>query len=198
MAGPAFISDPDTRLDDLRGELWRVEALGQRLHADVWELPSRCDLWTVSDVYAHLAGDFERYLVWLNAARAGESDPPFSRGELAADNEIILERYVGLPGPERLRAFELAASEYVNAVAEVDPDMPQGNPLGTITVGEQVVWATVECAIHGWDVATAVGMDWPAPSSVDRLAEVWRRRRVEPLLGDDPWEAMLVASGREP
>jgi uncharacterized protein (TIGR03083 family) len=198
MAGPAFISEPDRRLDDLRAEVWRVEALGQRLHADAWDKPSRCERWTISDVFAHLAGDFERYLVWLDAARNGVSDPPFARSELAADNEMILERYTGMTGDERLEAFESSAGAYLTAVAEVDPLLPQGNPMGTITVGEQVAWATVECAIHGWDIATAVGIEWPAPASAERLADVWRRRRAEPLLAGDPWEAMLVASGREP
>jgi uncharacterized protein (TIGR03083 family) len=197
MAGQAFISDADERLDDLRAEVWRVEALGQRLHPGAWEMPSRCDLWSISDVYAHLAGDFERYMGWLADALEGNAEPPFERGELAADNEIILERYTGVSGPERLEAFVGAANQYLRAVADVDPETPQGNPMGQITVGEQVSWATVECAIHGWDVATALGVSWPGPASADRLARIWRQRRNEPLIHDDPWVAMLAASGRD-
>lgn len=196
MAEPVSISDQ--RLDDLRAEIWRVEVLGQRLHADAWEMPSRCERWTISDVFAHLAGDFDRYREWLVAAQEGRVDPPFDRGELAADNELLLERFIGMSGPERLAAFETATGEYLALVGDADPDMPQGNPMGTISVGEQVVWATVECAVHGWDIATAVGTTWPAPASVDRLVPLWRQRRTEILPNGDPWEAILVASGREP
>lgn len=186
----------ERRLEDLRAEVWRVMALGQRLHSDAWNEQSMCERWTVADVYAHLAGDFDRWLGWLEDAIQGRADPPFPRGELAADNEIILERYAGISGPERLLAFEEGASRYIGALAGVDPETPQGNPLGTITVGEQVVWATIECALHGWDVAEALGMNWEPPGSLDHLLTVWARRRAEPLEAADPWTALLVASGR--
>lgn len=186
----------DQRLNDLRAETWRVMALGQRLHPPDFDRQSKCEGWTISDVFAHLAGDFERYVEWLRAAAAGEAEPPFDRTELAADNEVLLERYAGLPARDRLEAFEQAANAYINALQGVDPELAQGNPLGTMTVGEQVSWATIECAIHGWDVAAALDLDWPPPASLDRLVRVWRARRIEPLGGGDPWEEMLLASGR--
>ncbi|MCA1831989.1 MAG: maleylpyruvate isomerase family mycothiol-dependent enzyme [Actinomycetota bacterium] len=189
---------PDRRLDDLRSEVWRVMALGQRLHPNAWQMPSMCDQWTVSDVFAHLAADFVRYAEWLGEALKGNFEPPFEREALAADNAMILERYVGISGPERLEEFEQAANDYLVALELIDTDMPQGNPLGTITVGEQVVWATVECAIHGWDVARAIHIEWAPPESLDRLVEVWLQRRPEPLDDTvDSWSAILMASGRE-
>jgi uncharacterized protein (TIGR03083 family) len=186
----------DERFNDLSAEIWRVMALGQRLHPGDFDRPSKCEGWLVSDVFAHLAGDFKRYRDWLLAAIAGDADPPFERAELATDNEMLLERFAGLDGKQRLEAFEEAANEYLAEVANIDPDLPQGNPLGTMTVGEQVVWATVECAIHGWDVAAALGIEWSPPDSLPRLAETWRARRPEPLGDGDPWEEILIASGR--
>lgn len=173
-------------------------ALGQRLPPSAWNAPSMCEAWTVSDVFAHLAGDFARYRTWLEAALSGVADPPFPRSGLAADNALRLESYAGVPGRDRLEEFEHAANEYLAALESVDPDLPQGNPLGTMTVGEQIDWATIECAIHGWDVAQALRLTWAPPASIDRLAEVWRARRLEPLEDTlDPWQAMLLASGRE-
>src|SRR5438093_4158765 len=156
-------------------------ALGQRLHPGSWKMPSMCDEWTVADVFAHLAGDFDRYRAWLNDALEGNAHPPFARGELAADNERLLHRYANVPGPDRLRAVERAANDYIGALESVDTEIPQGNPLGTMTVGEQVVWATVECAIHGWDVARALHIDWSPPACVDRPAATSRERRPAPL-----------------
>jgi uncharacterized protein (TIGR03083 family) len=174
-------------------------ALGQRLHASQWSEPSMCEGWAVEDVFAHLAGDFIRYQAWLREALVGNAQTPFPRSELAADNAILLDGYAGMSGPERLEEFERAANDYLAALELVDPEMPQGNPLGTMTVSEQVAWATVECALHGWDVAAALRMHWPPPASVERLAEVWRVRRPEPLDESlDEWSAILLASGREP
>ena len=187
-------------IEDLRAEVRRVLALGGALDPDEWNVPSRCEGWSVADVFAHLAGDFARWGRWLDAALAGETDPPYPLDQQAADNALLLEEFVGMDPTQLLEALEARSAEYLGRAANVHPSVPQGHPRGLITVGDQIVWAAAECAIHGWDVATALERHWDAPDALPRIYNIWLRSPLPELPDDEPnpWHAILRASGRSP
>jgi uncharacterized protein (TIGR03083 family) len=187
-------------IDDLRAEVTRLLKLGGSLDPDDWNEPSRCEGWTIGDVFAHLCGDFERWARWLGAALSGDLTQPFALEQLAADNAALLEQYAGVDPPHLLVALERSAGDYINRLANVLPSVPQAHPRGTITVGDQILWAASECALHGWDIATALDMTWEAPAGLPRIYNAWLHSPLPPLPEDeaDPWTAILRASGRNP
>lgn len=187
-------------IDDLRSEVARVLKLGRSLDPDEWNAPSRCEGWTVADVFAHLCGDFDRWGQWLDAALARDLTQPFALEQLAADNERLLDQYGSVDPPGLLETLERMSDDYVGRVSGVLPSVPQPHPRGTITVGDQVTWAAAECAIHGWDVATALDRMWEPPAGLPRIYNTWLHTPL-PLLPEDeadPWTAILRASGRTP
>lgn len=187
-------------IEDLRAEVRRLLKLGGMLHPQDWNEASRCEGWTVADVFAHLCGDFERWDSWLDAALAGDLAEPFPLDQLAADNTLRLDAYAGIDPPGLLEALERVSGVYIRRAGRVLPSVPQPHPRGTITVGDQIVWAAAECAIHGWDVASALDLHWDPPKALPNIYNTWLRTPLPPMPEDepDPWKAILRASGRTP
>lgn len=184
-------------LESVRAEAARVIALGRSLDPTDWSAASRCEGWTVSDVYAHLAGDCDRFREWLADAERGVLVPPFPPEQFRADNAMLLETFTGVTGPQRLAAFETAFDKWIERAAALDPSTPQRHPRGTITVESQLWLAGGEFAIHGWDVADALGRAWDPPAAIEGIVAAWSSI-VAPVRDGDPWLALLRAAGRMP
>lgn len=182
-------------VENARIQIGRVADLSKLIGPTQWNEPSRCEAWTISDVYGHLATDFERFGEWLEESLAGATDPPFPLEQLGADNAARLEQLTGVPGPSRVAVFARAASVWLARAETLDPQTPQRHPRGAITVGTQLWWAATECAIHGWDIATALAIPWDPPAAAASMAE----RYPVPLPDGEPepWRAILIASGRD-
>ncbi len=54
----------------------RLESYLSSLPQDTWSQPSRCDLWQVADVVAHLTGGSERQAQSMESGRQGRAEPP--------------------------------------------------------------------------------------------------------------------------
>ena len=54
----------------------RLESYLSSLPQDTWSQPSRCDLWQVADVVAHLTGGAERHAQSMERGRQGRAEPP--------------------------------------------------------------------------------------------------------------------------
>lgn len=188
---------PGPAIDAVRAEAARVLALGRSLGPTEWSAPSRCDGWTVSDVVGHLAGDCDRFREWLTDAEHGVLVPPFPPEQFRADNAMLLEKLTGVTGPQRLAAFETACDRWLERADALDPATPQRHPRGTITVGQQLWLAAGEFAIHGWDIADALGRIWEPPVALSDIVAAWSSI-VVPVRDGDPWIMLLRAGGRTP
>ncbi|HVL91593.1 MAG TPA: maleylpyruvate isomerase family mycothiol-dependent enzyme [Actinomycetota bacterium] len=182
-------------VEAVRAEAERAIALGRSLDPTEWNAASRCEGWTVADVFGHLAGDCDRFREWLADAERGVLVPPFPPEQFRADNAMLLEQLTGTTGPQRLAAFETACDRWLERAEALDPTTPQRHPRGTITVGQQLWLAAGEFAIHGWDVAAALGRRWDPPEALNDIVAAWSSV-VAPVREGEPWIALLRSTGR--
>ncbi len=154
-------------------------------------LPTRCPGWNVSDLTAHLALTFRRFLDLLRRSRAGDFAPPFAPGDLATENERAVSIFRGDP----FTALDASAFRFLHAAT--DPDELIAHQFGPIPVGLQIRFALNELAIHHDDLAPATRRRYRPPSPVvHALVPMWERVLGGlPPAGDD-WAAILAASGR--
>jgi putative acetyltransferase len=73
-------------------------------------------------------------------------------------------------------------------------ELPYAYPGGLLTAGVHAVLAAGEWQLHAWDLAAAVGVDHRPEASLIRATWVGLGRKV--ATDDDPWEALLHATGR--
>jgi uncharacterized protein (TIGR03083 family) len=153
--------------------------------------PTRCAPWTVSDVTAHLAMTFRRYLDRLRRSRAGKLDAPFARDDLDAENQRAVSNFRG----DAFQALEASTLRFLHMAT--DPDELVAHYFGPIPIGLQVLFGLNELAIHHDDVDYAGGRRYRPPSSVVRaLVPVWERVLGGLPPAEDEWAAILAASGR--
>lgn len=154
--------------------------------------PTRCELWTVHDVTAHLAETFRRYADLLERSRAGEFAPPFAVGALSGENVRRVNEFTGDP----IAALREQCARFLAMAA--DPAEPMAHQYGPIPVGLQVLFGLSELAIHHDDVVVARSRSYrPSDAVITALKPVW-----DDVLGltdpdeKDPWRAILIGSGR--
>jgi uncharacterized protein (TIGR03083 family) len=153
--------------------------------------PTRCTPWTVSDVTAHLAMTFRRYLDRLRRSRAGKLDATFAPEDLSAENLRAVSAFRGDP----FQALEASVLRFLHSA--MDPDELITHYFGPIPIGLQVLFGLNELAIHHDDVDSADGRRYRPPSSVVRaLVPVWERVLGGLPPAEDDWTAILAASGR--
>ena len=160
--------------------------------AEIEALPTRCSPWTVCDLTAHLGLTFRRFGDMLEQSRSGDLSPPFGPQELPARNLRNVEQFEGDP------LAELAAQAERFLAAAVSSDELMAHQFGPIPVGLQVLFGLNELALHRHDLEEARGGSYrPDSRVIDALVPVWERvlRGLPP--GEDPWQRILIASGRD-
>lgn len=180
----------------LRADLLRSEAdeyIAFVRDEALWDLPTRCPPWTVSDITRHLAATFHRYVELLRRSRTGDFRPPFKPEDLAEENLRAVREFMGDP----IDAVCEEVSRFISLAD--DPAEPMINQRGTIPVGLQMCFGIDEFAIHHDDVAAARGGIYrPSTEVVDLLIETWRALTggEAPPAGADAWAWILEKSGR--
>jgi uncharacterized protein (TIGR03086 family) len=110
-----------------------------------WTHPTPCSEWDVRALVNHVIGGCRRYTLLLHGASAAETNGLRALDHIAGD----------APG-----SFRAAADEMMAAFAEPDAlsrtvHHPAGDRPGFVLAGMRVV----DFAIHGWDLARAIGVD---------------------------------------
>jgi uncharacterized protein (TIGR03086 family) len=171
----------------------------QGVAADAWQRATPCELWSVTQVLQHAAGDQLGYASFITGA-PGPSDDPFApSGQLDEAPRVVVER--------ALCASANAFSGIAADVQEVPTPLPQGRLPAWLAVGA----CALDAAVHAWDIAVATGQPCPlGPSLASALMPV-ATSIVEPLraygaykpalapaAADDPTATLLRYLGRQP
>jgi uncharacterized protein (TIGR03083 family) len=177
-----------------------------------WLAATPCTEWRAVDLAGHLrcvADDLHEYLDDAPASRlarlmaTGLSAASLAR-KLARQNAAELAALPDVPGPEHIAAFAESARSYGRRLAE-SWDLPHHRYLGNVvTVGAMAGAACAEWHLHAWDLARALGKDY-RPADPELVLAAWRGGLPQLWLefparpdSDDPWRALLLASGRDP
>ncbi|MEU7868675.1 TIGR03086 family metal-binding protein [Dactylosporangium sp. NPDC049140] len=118
--------------------------------------PTPCSGWTLADLLAHMT---VQHLGFAAAAR-GEAWP--------------LERWAPRPlGADPAADYAAAADEVIAAFAAVDLETPIA--LAELAPAPLPAWRgigahAIDYVVHGWDVATTLGLAWELPEEVLRQA----------------------------
>ena len=117
-----------------------------------------CGNWSGKQVAAHLLCVVRWYHEWLDRALVGETNPPFSVEDLAAQNEQALAEIEPASPTGRIAQFQAEAERYARRLPDCW-DLQYGYPYGTVTAGLHAGVAAAEWHLHAWDLATATGAD---------------------------------------
>lgn len=162
-------------MSDVR-ELYRraLERFGRHIHAvgaDQWHLPTPNSEWDIRQLVNHLVNEN----LWM---------PPLLAGRTVDDVGTALDG--DLLGGDPPAAWDRAAMEAERAVVETPPERIVHLSGRDVPASQYVFEVFGDLAIHGWDMARAIGADETMdPDLVDVLYAKYR-----------PLERMLKASGQ--
>jgi len=176
-----------------------------------WLAATPCAEWRATDLAGHLrciADDYHEYLDDAPASRlarlmaAGAPAESLAR-KLARQNAAELAALPDTPGPEHITAFAESARSYGRWLPQ-SWDLTHHRYWETdVTVGAMACAACAEWHLHAWDLPRSLGKDY-RPADPELVLAAWRRGMPQlwPELtgwdGDDPWQYLLTASGRDP
>ena len=145
----------------------RLEAYLGSLSANAWNQPSKCDLWSVADVLAHLTWAADYFMTTISHGikgdvsppqgwpEAGTSGPEFFNGFIA---EKAIEARIALGDglfPE-FQARNHRLQEIISSLSRDELDMPCYGPFATRTTQSFITGRVQELAIHGWDIQSSL------------------------------------------
>lgn len=179
-----------------------------------WSLPTRCTPWTVRDLLGHVCVVID----WLPGML--EAPAPEGAGVSAADYYRPDDRFSPRTNSARIALAQSRAAESADGSALVGDftatwrqvhrmcrEQPVGRTVRTrhgdaMLLSEFLLTRVVEVAVHGLDLADALGREsWLTPSAGDAVLELLlgaEQRAAADLLGWDRPRFLRKATGREP
>ncbi|GAA3212665.1 TIGR03086 family metal-binding protein [Actinocorallia longicatena] len=128
-----------------------------------------CDLWNVTQVIQHAAGDQIAYASFLTGGPGPDFDPFNPDGNLA------------VPAAEMI---EDAVSRSAAAFASIDPEaaeVPTPIPPNKMPARQAAAAAAMDAAVHAWDIAKATGQPSPLTDELAAALLPTAKALVEPL-----------------
>ena len=167
-----------------------------------WHVPTPCARWDALTLLRHLHAISAEYLAWIDDARLELVGHAKLKAQRVAANDIALEALPTLRPDAHLTSFRSKALRHLQFADRWWDLTVKLTTTGTWTVGEHVGIAAIEYHVHAWDLRRSQGRDHRA-GDARLLTEVWTRHLAAPLKtpvpeGDDPWEALVRATGRDP
>ena len=139
----------------------------RRISAGQWTGPTPCTEWDVRGLVDHLVYE----TLWV---------PDLVGGATLAD---VGDRYEGdRLGDDPVAAWASAKAAAADGVGASALDAPVHTSGGTLTSDEYLTQMLFDAAIHGWDLATSIGVDHTLPDDVARDLEAWFIPQVEQMV----------------
>ncbi len=129
-------------LDDLTSAQTAVTALLAELGPDDWSLPTPCEDWDVAGVVRHLTVGERAFVTSLG----GE---PYELSVIAAELAGV--------APEELPATYAAGAARLRGAFADASEGPFPTGIGPMLAPWIAELRTIECLVHGWDVARGAG-----------------------------------------
>lgn len=170
---------PAGSAENATGTEWRVRQEAQaalravvaKVAPDDWHLPTPCDRWDVTQVLQHAIGDQAAFVSKITGGPGPSYDPFSPSGSLEGEPVDLLEAVL---------------TDSARAVGGVDPaDTAVPVPLPPFQVPAEIAVgaASLDLAVHAWDIAVATGQPSPLTPSPARALRPAADALVEPLRG---------------
>jgi uncharacterized protein (TIGR03086 family) len=150
---------------------------------DGWQRPTPCELWNVTQVLQHAAGDQLGYVAGLTGGPGPEYDPFAPSGVLDVSPAELLEPAL------------TASADAFAAVDPSDTEVPVPLPPFTLPATSAVGAAALDAAIHAWDIAVATAQPSPLTPQLARTLRPVAEALAEPLRGYAYGSAIESADG---
>jgi uncharacterized protein (TIGR03084 family) len=156
-----------------------LAALLEPLDDAGWQLPTRCEGWTVADVVLHLAQTDElalasaqgRFADGINALASGLD----GAGNVDDGAAAMVARERGLPNTALLERWRASAAALRDALATSDPHARVQWVAGRLSTHTLAATRFSECWIHTGDVAGALGVEPEPTDALQHIARLaWR------------------------
>lgn len=158
-----------------------AEALARGVDLD-WSVPAHGLTWSCRSTAEHLADCHISYALLVTGRRM-ESYLPL---------ELVLEEKADIAG---IVATVRATGAVLGSVLSTAPtDLVVWHPYGMADLSAVAGMGIIETLVHTWDIASALGLAF-APDA-DLCGLTLGRMFPEVPAGEDPWQALLWATGR--
>jgi uncharacterized protein (TIGR03083 family) len=181
LLNPRYSTDPIITFDGpavqpltpLMRQRRRMETLAAGFTQDEWDTPSRCEGWTVRDVYAHLASINPFYEISAKAAVKGEPTQMLTSFDPCATPPIMVDQLGPLSGDEVLQTFVATNDALCTTLAQLDQaqwDMLAVSPPGWVPVRLLALHALWDSWVHELDVCVPLARPCPMEEDEVRLS----------------------------
>lgn len=155
------------RVNLVETESRRLESYLESLAANAWDQPSKCELWTVADVLAHLTWASDYFIATISRGIKGDVSPPSGWPETGTSGPEFFNAFIGEKAIEARKALgdglvrEFQArnhrlQELISSVGPDELDMPCYGPFAPRTVQLFITTRVQELAVHGWDIQASL------------------------------------------
>jgi uncharacterized protein (TIGR03086 family) len=182
----------------LREAMHLTGRLVEGVRPDQWTAPTPCAEWTVRDLVQHLVYGQVAF------ARLLGGEPLEAVAPAAREDHL---------GDDAAAAYRRSCDALLAAVAEPGVlERPVRVPVGTVPGAVAVHLRTVECLVHGWDLARATGQPFDVPGELAEAELAFSRDRLGSIPPDrtpfgaprpvavdaPPLDRLVALLGRDP
>ncbi len=170
---PSIVSScgfPGDQAVPLARQRRRLEQQLAALSEHDWEVPSRCDAWTIKDVVAHLASVNRFWTASANAGLAGTPTRLLGGFDPAATPSLMVDSMGPVTPAEVLEMFVSTNDALLAAVAELDDQqwmVLAESPVGHVPLRLVMQHALWDSWVHERDISLPLGL--PAAAEPDEL-----------------------------
>ncbi|MFG2867373.1 maleylpyruvate isomerase family mycothiol-dependent enzyme [Streptomyces sp. NPDC048338] len=206
--------DHDQVLEAFRAECGALTAAVAGLPEAEWNLPTRCAPWTVRDLLGHVSVVIDWLPAMLDAPEPGEAEisaveyyRPDDRFSPRTNDKRIALAQDRAAGPADGAAFAEDFAATWRRAERLCRVQPAGRTVRTrhgdaMLLSEFLVTRVVEVAVHGLDLADALGREaWLTQAAGDAVTELLLGPEHAPAADKLEWSRprfLRKATGREP